>query len=220
VANPCFAPVVESGQLPEQALRPASQRLTGRGKVLPGVLALFAAVLVLYFLLVGGLSATPLPLGPRPVEPTAALVRYPASPDAAPGAALRGTNPSLVADRADVRWVSVSAGRPATSLFIARAAVGQIGTGLVKHVLVLAQGQDPNGVLNQVLNNIRNWLMGLLVGLATLFLTIGGVRYLLAGGDPGEVEAAKRSFKSAAIGYALAALAPSLVQILRSLVGA
>jgi len=105
-------------------------------------------------------------------------------------------------------------------LFIARAAVGQIGTGLVKHVLVLAQGQDPNGVLNQVLNNVRNWLMGLLVGLATLFLTIGGVRYLLAGGDPGEVEAAKRSFKSAAIGYALAALAPSLVQILRSLVGA
>ncbi|MGH1555524.1 hypothetical protein ACRAWF_38060 [Streptomyces sp. L7] len=28
-------------------------------------------------------------------------------------------------------------------------------------------------------------------GLATLFLTFGGLRYLMAGGDPGEVEAAK-----------------------------
>jgi hypothetical protein len=85
---------------------------------------------------------------------------------------------------------------------------------------VLAQyGQDGTGQLTQVLTNIRNWLMGMLVSLATLFLTIGGVRYLLAGGDPGEVDAAKRAFKSAAIGYAMAALAPALVSILRSLVG-
>lgn len=73
--------------------------------------------------------------------------------------------------------------------------------------------------LDQVIGNLRGWLVGLLVGLATLFLTIGGVRYLAADGDPGQVEQAKRSLRNAAIGYALAALAPLLVTILRSFVG-
>jgi hypothetical protein len=87
--------------------------------------------------------------------------------------------------------------------------------------LVLAQASaDGTAQLTRVLTNIRNWLLGLLITLATLCLTIGGVRYLLAGGDPGEVEAAKRAIKSAAIGYALAVLAPAFVAILRNLVGA
>ena len=72
--------------------------------------------------------------------------------------------------------------------------------------------------LPSLIDNLRNWLVGLLAGLATLFLTIGGVRYLAAGGDPGQVEKAKVALKSAAIGYALAALAPLLVSILASLV--
>lgn len=37
---------------------------------------------------------------------------------------------------------------------------------------------------------------------------------------PGEVEKAKQSFKSAGFGYALAALAPLVVEILRGIVGA
>lgn len=74
--------------------------------------------------------------------------------------------------------------------------------------------------IDAVLTNIRNWIMGILALLATVFLTLGGVRYLWAGGDPGEVEAAKRSFKSAGFGYALAALAPLVVEVLRGIVGA
>lgn len=73
--------------------------------------------------------------------------------------------------------------------------------------------------LNQVIDGLRGWLVGLLATLATLFLTIGGVRYLAAGGDPGQVERAKVALRSAAVGYALAALAPVLVSVLRSLVG-
>ncbi|MBC6451341.1 hypothetical protein GPZ80_29700 [Actinokineospora sp. HBU206404] len=73
--------------------------------------------------------------------------------------------------------------------------------------------------LDQVISNLRWWLVGLLVGLATLFLTIGGIRYLAADGDPGQVEQAKRAMRNALIGYALAVLAPLLVTILRSLVG-
>lgn len=73
--------------------------------------------------------------------------------------------------------------------------------------------------LNQVINNITTWLVGLLVALATLFLTIGGIRYLLAGGDPGEVGRAKDTLKYAAIGYGVAVLAPLLVTILKGFVG-
>ncbi|GAA4617197.1 hypothetical protein GCM10023195_76650 [Actinoallomurus liliacearum] len=74
--------------------------------------------------------------------------------------------------------------------------------------------------LNTVIGNITKWLVGMLVALATLFLTIGGVRYLLAGGDPGEVAKAKDTLKYAAIGYGVAVLAPVLVQILKGFVGA
>ena len=82
----------------------------------------------------------------------------------------------------------------------------------------LAQAADPT--LSGVIDRIRNLLVGLLAGLATLFLTVGGVRYLFAGGDPGQVEKAKVTLKSAAIGYALAALATPLVGLLKYVVGA
>lgn len=70
-----------------------------------------------------------------------------------------------------------------------------------------------------MLNNLRNWLVGILAAVATLFLTVGGLRYLTAGGDPGQVEKAKTALKSAAIGYTLAILAPLIVSILQSVVG-
>ena len=73
--------------------------------------------------------------------------------------------------------------------------------------------------LNTVLDNLRNWLVGVLAAVATVFLTVGGLRYITAGGDPVHVEKAKTALKSAAIGYAMAALAPLLVSILSSVVG-
>jgi hypothetical protein len=76
------------------------------------------------------------------------------------------------------------------------------------------------GSVGQVLTNIRNWVMGVLAGLATVFLSIGGVRYVMGGGDPGEIEKAKTAFKAAGIGYALAALAPLVVTVLQGIVGA
>jgi hypothetical protein len=76
------------------------------------------------------------------------------------------------------------------------------------------------GSVGTVLDNVRNWIMGVLAGLATVFLTIGGVRYVMAGGDPGEVQKAKIAFKSAGIGYGLAALAPLVVTVLKGIVGA
>ncbi len=81
-----------------------------------------------------------------------------------------------------------------------------------------ALAADPT--IQGVIDRLRILLVGLLIGLATLVLTVGGVRYLAAGGDPGEVQKAKAMFKAAAVGYAVAALAPALVGILRSVIGA
>ena len=64
-----------------------------------------------------------------------------------------------------------------------------------------------------VVNNIRTWLFALLGAVATLFLTVGGLRLMWANGDPGEAEKGKAALKSAAIGYALALLSPLIVTI-------
>lgn len=77
---------------------------------------------------------------------------------------------------------------------------------------------EPNvDALNGVINKVTTWLVVLLASVATLFLTIGGVRYVLASGDPGEVEKAKSALKSAAVGYALALLAPAIISVVGGL---
>jgi succinate dehydrogenase hydrophobic anchor subunit len=70
------------------------------------------------------------------------------------------------------------------------------------------------------LTNIRNWIMGIAAGLATVFITVGAVYYMTAGGDLGQVEKAKTAFRSAAFGYALALLTPLVLSVLRDIVGA
>ena len=69
--------------------------------------------------------------------------------------------------------------------------------------------------LNTVIDSVRNFVAGLLIALSTLFLTVAGVRYITAQGNPRSVEEAKAGIKAALIGYGLAALAPELVSILQ-----
>ena len=99
-------------------------------------------------------------------------------------------------------------------------AAGSTATAAVLIVTVAgpALAQTPPS-LNQVLDAATAWLVGLLASLATLFLTVGGIRYMAGATDPGEVEKAKTALKAAAIGYALAALAPLAVRILKQIVG-
>ena len=94
-----------------------------------------------------------------------------------------------------------------------------VGVALLVTLAPPAFADSAGPTLNGVIDNLRNWLVGILATTATLFLTIGGLRYLTAAGDPGQVEKAKIALKSAAVGYALAILAPLLVSILASLVG-
>jgi hypothetical protein len=110
---------------------------------------------------------------------------------------------------------------------VARLLVLLTATAAAVAVSVPAFAADPDptpilaaNTLPVIISNITTWIIGLLVGVATLFLTIGGVRYLAAGGDPGEVEKAKSALKSALIGYSLAILAPVLLAVVRGWIGA
>ncbi|QWF81049.1 hypothetical protein HUW46_04474 [Amycolatopsis sp. CA-230715] len=100
-------------------------------------------------------------------------------------------------------WL-VAAGVVLTSL-VARAETVQ--------VVALAKTVD------EVLNNIRTWVMGILAGISLVLFSFAGLRYLLASGDPGEIEKAKGAFKAGCIGFGLAALAPLVVEILKGIVG-
>jgi len=73
--------------------------------------------------------------------------------------------------------------------------------------------------LPQVIDGIRLWIMGIIAAVATMFLTVGGLQYMFAGGDPGRVEQAKENFKSALKGYALAVLAPVVLTVLQGILG-
>lgn len=80
-----------------------------------------------------------------------------------------------------------------------------------------ARNPTPNDQLQAIVNHLRLWLAGLLGIGATLMLTVAGWLYMTAGGNPTQIEKAKTAFRSALVGYALAALAPVLVGVLKGL---
>jgi hypothetical protein len=77
-------------------------------------------------------------------------------------------------------------------------------------------GGDPNSI-EDVIDGLQGWIMGILAAVATLFLVIGGLRYMTAGGDPAQAEQAKGNFKAALAGYALAVLAPVILEALQGI---
>ena len=73
--------------------------------------------------------------------------------------------------------------------------------------------------LNTVIDNLKLWLAGFLASLATVFLIIGGARYVMVGGDPIKHEKAKGAISSAVLGYGFALFAPVLVTVIQQIVG-
>jgi cytochrome c biogenesis protein CcdA len=73
--------------------------------------------------------------------------------------------------------------------------------------------------LNQVVENLRNWISGLMVAVGVCLLTVAGFRYVISSGDPGQIERAKSALKAALCGFALAALAPAIIAVLQHIVG-
>ncbi|MCY9785193.1 pilin [Nocardiopsis sp. EMB25] len=72
--------------------------------------------------------------------------------------------------------------------------------------------------LRQVVDRVRLVLIALASALGTLFLSIAGVRWLVANGEPGQIDGAKRALSGAAIGYGIAVLATVLMDVLNWIV--
>jgi hypothetical protein len=93
---------------------------------------------------------------------------------------------SLPRSRTFVRYPSVagpnSEGAQCSRLFAATA-------NAVLLTVLLAAPAYAASDLNSVIDSVRDWVAGLLIALSTLFLSVGGVRYITAQGDPrSEVE--------------------------------
>ena len=68
-----------------------------------------------------------------------------------------------------------------------RASLGSLlaaGGAAVLLTILLATPAYAASDLNTVIDSVRNWVAGLLAALATLFLNIGGARYLTVNGNP------------------------------------
>src|SRR5438046_2088244 len=70
-----------------------------------------------------------------------------------------------------------------------------------------------------VIDNLKVWLMGFLASLATVFLIVGGARYVMAGGDPVRIEKAKGAIASAGLGFAFALFAATAAASIHKLLG-
>ena len=101
------------------------------------------------------------------------------------------------------------------------ALMGLVATAVMGPAPAWAQSKDAppsaDAEFSRIIGNLRLWLVGLLAVGATLMLTVAGWLYLTAGGNPTQIERAKTAFRSAMVGYAVAALAPILVGVLQGL---
>lgn len=126
-------------------------------------------------------------------------------PPTTTGRAMRPHQPSPAAGHARRLW-------PRAGLVAGTTLVMLVGTASVAHAAVPGPALAADSI-EAVVNNIRTWLLTILAAAATLFLTVGGLRLMWANGDPSEAEKGKAALRSAAIGYALALLAPLIVTI-------
>ncbi|MFC7742083.1 pilin [Nocardiopsis composta] len=68
--------------------------------------------------------------------------------------------------------------------------------------------------IREVVERLRNVVVALASAVGTLLLAIAGLRWMLAGGDPSQIDAAKRALSGAGIGYGIAILATALMAVL------
>ena len=73
----------------------------------------------------------------------------------------------------------------------------------------------PDVDLMATLENIADWLYYILLGVAVLFIVLGGISYVTASGDPEKLKKAGQSILYALIGVIVASLAKGLVLLVQ-----
>ena len=130
------------------------------------------------------------------------------------------SQPTSAAGRRRGRWARSTRHFRATTVFATVVAVIFICLAGAGSAEAFAGPVMAVKTLPEVINAATAWIVGILATLGVFFFTVGGLRYMAAAGDPAEVEKAKGAFKGAAIGFALAVLAPVLMNIVKQIVGA
>lgn len=72
--------------------------------------------------------------------------------------------------------------------------------------------QDPDGSINRILTtiiNIFSWVVGIV---AVIMIIVAGIRFVLSGGDSGNVTSARNTIIYAIVGLVIVALAQIIVQ--------
>lgn len=75
------------------------------------------------------------------------------------------------------------------------------------------------GSIVDILNRLRDTLMLVIGSLSLVMLTVGGIRYVTAGGYENGVKGANQTVKHAFLGLAVAILAPVLIQVIKTILG-
>ncbi len=73
---------------------------------------------------------------------------------------------------------------------------------------------DRDNSLKAFLLSIQNWLLGLVGGLAALFIVYGGFLYITSGGNKERIDTAKKTLTYAILGLLLVALAGVILNVL------
>jgi len=89
---------------------------------------------------------------------------------------------------------------------------------------VYADNTIPNPVPNltdvgSIFRSVFLFLIGIVGGIAIIFIVIGGIRYILARGDMKATDAAKNTITAALIGLVIALLAVAIVTIVYTFLG-
>lgn len=68
--------------------------------------------------------------------------------------------------------------------------------------------------LSTFLHRIQNWLLGMVGGLAVLFLIYGGFLYITSGGNKERIETAKKTITYAIFGLIVVILAGTILEVI------
>jgi succinate dehydrogenase/fumarate reductase cytochrome b subunit len=80
---------------------------------------------------------------------------------------------------------------------------------------------NPTGFnsIGGILGKVFTWLIAIIGVLAVIFIIIGGIRYILARGDPKATDAARGTITAAIIGLVIALLSVAIVIIVTNFLG-
>lgn len=88
----------------------------------------------------------------------------------------------------------------------------------------LPQFQCPQGLncqdrdVNSFIRTIINWILSITLGVAVLFLIIGGFRYVISAGNEDQAESGKNTVLNALIGIVIIVLSYVIVNVVANLV--